>query len=182
MRIHINKWVCLSYTVTYNEHNKVNIQYLIGRKNWLKKLEDLSHLKRSRIVVVKGRRRIGKSRLSQEFAKNKSFFSFAGVALADGINAQDQKNNFIFQLSSQLKISQEKEPIKYTNDWSQVLSNLTNYITQEETVILLDEISWIGNGDSSFVPKLKNWWDLELQKFLNLTVVLIIFIKFKIIV
>jgi len=142
------------------------MENFIGRRDWLKKLGDLSHLKRPKILVVKGRRRVGKSRLIQEFAKGKRFLNFAGVAPSDTINTQDQRNNFIYQLSTQVK-----NPIKYADDWNQALTSLTSCITDEETVILLDEISWMGSGDASFVAKLKNWWDLELQKFPNLTLV-----------
>lgn len=142
------------------------MQQFIGRKSELKKLDELSYLKRPKLVVVKGRRRIGKSRLIREFAKSKRFLTFAGIAPSNSINTQDQKNAFIFQLSEQTKMA-----IPYTDDWGRALSCLTSYITQEKTVVLLDEISWMGSGDSTFVPKLKNWWDLELQRFPNLILV-----------
>jgi len=28
-------------------------------------------------------------------------------------------------------------------------------------VILLDEISWMGDKDPTFIPKLKEWWDKQ---------------------
>jgi AAA+ ATPase superfamily predicted ATPase len=145
------------------------MQKFIGRKKELQKLSDLSHLKRPRLVVVKGRRRVGKSRLIQEFAKTKRFFSFAGIAPSTPIKhtiAQDQRNDFTFRLSAEVK-----SPIEYSGDWSQAFSNLTKHLTQEETVILLDEISWMSDGDPTFISKLKNWWDLELLHFPNLTLV-----------
>ncbi len=40
----------------------------IGRKKELKRLHSLLQMQRSSIVVIKGRRRIGKSRLASEFA------------------------------------------------------------------------------------------------------------------
>ncbi len=52
----------------------------VGRKAELKKLQELNQLDRASLVVIKGRRRIGKSRLAQEFAKDKVFFQFTGLA------------------------------------------------------------------------------------------------------
>ena len=46
----------------------------IGRKQELKQLESLKSHKGADLVVLKGRRRIGKSRLIQEFGKNYHFF------------------------------------------------------------------------------------------------------------
>ncbi|HRH58702.1 MAG TPA: hypothetical protein PLS10_13710, partial [Chitinophagales bacterium] len=34
-----------------------------------------------------------------------------------------------------------------------------NYLSNEPTVILFDEISWMGEDDPTFVGKLKIWWD-----------------------
>jgi Predicted ATPase (AAA+ superfamily) len=42
----------------------------INRENELKKLNSLFALKKASIVVCKGRRRIGKSRLIEEFGKS----------------------------------------------------------------------------------------------------------------
>ncbi|MDR3624653.1 MAG: hypothetical protein P4L16_05895 [Chlamydiales bacterium] len=52
---------------------------LIGRKSELKLLERLTHKKSSSLVVVHGRRRIGKSRLIQEFGKQYRFLHFSGL-------------------------------------------------------------------------------------------------------
>ncbi len=49
---------------------------------------------------------------------------------------------------------------------------LANYIPQDKlTVLLFDEISWMGSKDPTFVPKLKNFWDLILQHYTNVVFV-----------
>jgi hypothetical protein len=48
--------------------------------NELRRLEDLSKSGRACLVVIKGRRRIGKSRLAEEFGKDKVFLPFSGLA------------------------------------------------------------------------------------------------------
>jgi len=139
----------------------------IGRKKELERLTSLSSLKRPILAVIMGRRRIGKSRLAAEFGKDKIFIPFAGIAPVDGSTAQDQREAFARQFYSDFKIA----PLSF-NDWSDAFDNLTAKLTQKPTVILLDEISWMGYKDPLFIPKLKHWWDSSLQKFPNLTVIL----------
>ena len=47
------------------------MQPFVGRENELRRLQDLSRSGRASLVVIKGRRRIGKSRLAEEFGKGK---------------------------------------------------------------------------------------------------------------
>ena len=89
----------------------------IGRKAELERLKALYRKKESSLVVVKGRRRIGKSRLIGECAKiahAKTFWSFSGLAPEDGISAGQQRDNFARQLSLILKIP----PMTFL-DWSE---------------------------------------------------------------
>ena len=130
----------------------------IGRKNELKRLQSLLKKAVPSLVVVKGRRRVGKSRLIAEFAaKNKQsrLLSFAGLAPQKGMTAQTQRDNFAKQLAFLQKI-----PTFTFQDWSDALDHLSLYL-QEGDIILFDEISWMGDKDSSFISKLKAWWDRQ---------------------
>lgn len=130
----------------------------IGRKVELERLKALYKKKASSLIVVKGRRRIGKSRRIGEFAKisnAQTFWSFAGLAPEDGISAQQQRDNFARQLALMLKIP----PMTFL-DWSDAFEHLSLHIKPGD-IILLDEISWMGSKDPSFIPKLKAWWDKQ---------------------
>ncbi len=130
----------------------------IGRKLELERLKSLYKKKKPSLVLVKGRRRIGKSRLIREFAKTCSgqvFWSFAGLAPEDGLGAQSQRDHFARQLALMLKIP----PMTFV-DWSDAFEHLSLHIKPGD-IILLDEISWIGSKDPSFIPKLKAWWDKQ---------------------
>jgi len=131
----------------------------IGRKVELERLQALYKKKTPSLVVVKGRRRIGKSRLILEFAKatvaNQTFWSFAGLAPQDGISPQEQRDNFARQLSLMLKV-----PPMTFYDWSDAFEHLSLHIKPGD-IILFDEISWMGSKDPTFVPKLKVWWDKQ---------------------
>ncbi len=45
------------------------------------------------------------------------------------------------------------------HDWLDAFYALEHYLRPEPTVILFDEISWMGGEDSTFIGKLKIWWD-----------------------
>lgn len=135
----------------------------IGRKVELERLEALYQKKSPSLVVIKGRRRIGKSRLISEFASMnsmKKFWSFAGLAPQEGVTAQEQRDHFARQLS----LIQKIPPMTFL-DWSDALEHLGLYIKAGD-IILFDEISWMGTKDPTFIPKLKAWWDKQTMHIL----------------
>ena len=139
----------------------------VGRESELKKLEDLSHSGKACLAVIKGRRRIGKSRLAEEFGKGKIFYPFSGLAPVKGVTAQDQREAFARQLANLFHLP----PFSFT-DWSDAFAHLSRHLTKKPTVILFDEISWMGSKDPTFVPKLKVWWDLVLQNHPSVVLIL----------
>lgn len=139
----------------------------VGRELELQRLEDLSKSNRACLVVMKGRRRIGKSRLAEEFGKDKIFLPFSGLPPVKGVTAQEQRDAFARQLTSFFHLP----PCTFT-DWSDAFAYLSRNLTAKSTVILFDEISWMSSKDPTFVPKLKVWWDLILQNHPSVTLIL----------
>lgn len=139
----------------------------VGRERELQRLEDLLRSNRASLVVIKGRRRIGKSRLAEEFGKKKVFLSFSGLAPVKGVTAQDQRDAF----ARELAILFHLPSLTFTN-WSDAFDHLSKYLTTKPTVILFDEISWMGAKDPTFISKLKVWWDLVLQNHSSVILIL----------
>ena len=82
-------------------------QVFIGRKNELDRLKALHKKKTPNLVVVKGRRRVGKSRLINFFASScpeNRLWDFAGLAPQEGMNDQSQRDHFARQLVTHLKL------------------------------------------------------------------------------
>lgn len=139
----------------------------VGRKEEIKELELLFKKKTASLVVIQGRRRIGKSRLVREFGKNKPLYIFSGLPLTPQTTQQSQRDEFARQLEKQLNLAE----LKATN-WSDLFSTLARLTIKNKTVILFDEISWMGSKDSDFLGKLKNAWDLEFSQNSNLMLIL----------
>ena len=133
-------------------------QSFIGRTAELQCLKALHSKAIPALVVVKGRRRVGKSRLVAEFASKNTqnrLWDFAGLAPGEGITAQSQRDHFARQLAFVLKIP----PFTF-QDWSDAFEHLSLHL-QAGDIILLDEISWMGAKNPSFMSKLKAWWDKQ---------------------
>ena len=131
----------------------------IGRKNELKALDSLTHKKAASLVVIRGRRRIGKSRLIKEFSKPYRFLNFIGLPPTPKTTAQMQRDIFADQLAKCLSL-----PKLQASDWSELFTSLARETREGRAVILFDEISWMGSEDDSFLGKLKNAWDLEFKE------------------
>lgn len=128
----------------------------VGRKNELERLKALHKKKGPSLIVVKGRRRVGKSRLVNFFASqcaNNRLWNFAGLAPQEKMNDQNQRDHFSRQLASFLKLP----PFNF-QDWSDAFAHLSTYL-KDGDIVLFDEISWMGSKDPSFISKLKAWWD-----------------------
>ncbi|PCJ23557.1 MAG: ATPase [Rickettsiales bacterium] len=143
----------------------------MGREYELKSLYDLTQKKSASLVVLRGRRRIGKSRLAKEFATKYKpvkcrFISFAGLVPTND-TAATQKEEFARQLAKNLNLP----PIK-ADDWGDIFTHLARETQSGRVVILFDEISWMGSKDPSFLGKLKNAWDLEFKNNSNLILIL----------
>lgn len=137
----------------------------IGRKHELGVLNKFLTKKTSSLLVIKGRRRIGKSRLIAEFAAQNSIklLSFEGLAPEKGITAQHQRDEFAKQMGFSSLV---------TNDWSDLFRTLASETQKERVIVLMDEISWMAHGDQTFLPKLKSAWDLSFKNNNRLILIL----------
>ena len=146
------------------------MQDFIGRGDMLKRLEALWKKRTPSLITCRGRRRIGKSTLIEEFARRTAdnFISIDGQAPGDGINNAAQLKSFAQQLSAQTSAPDVK-----LDNWLQAFKLLDNALPKSgRTVLLLDEISWLGGYDRTFVGTLKIAWDRLFKKHDDLVVVL----------
>lgn len=145
----------------------MSVDFFVGRQEELKELSILHRKKTASLVVIRGRRRIGKSRLVEEFAKGKNFLAFSGIPPTSGISEQSQRDVFAKQLAKQIGLSSIQ-----STDWSDLFSVMAKYTEGKQAILLFDEISWMGSLDPTFLGKLKNAWDLELKKNSQLILIL----------
>lgn len=132
-------------------------KYIIGRDLEKKKLEDSLDTKRSELIAVYGRRRIGKTYLIRKYYSKHIIFSFSG--LRNGTRP-DQIENFMLELRELTKQLKDEKP----ENWLQAFSLLVKYLrrvrqTQKKKVIFIDEFPWVDTLRSGFLPAFENFWN-----------------------
>ena len=144
----------------------------VGRQTQLADLKDLwKRRTKAALVTCLGRRRIGKSRLIQEFARRNAqhFFEFQGLTPRDEQTDKHQLRHFGEKLAEYMKLD---EPVAVSS-WTQAFAFLERLIPRQgRTVVLLDEISWMGRHDKDFAGRLKDAWDTRFQHLGGLILVL----------
>lgn len=138
-----------------------------GREFELSKLRGLLQKKSASFVVIRGRRRIGKSRLIQEFGKGMRMITFSGIPPISKTTDQSQRDEFAKQMSLNLGM-----PVIKSEDWNDLFWHLGQQLNKGKLILVFDEISWIGSKDPDFLGKLKNLWDLHLSKNSSLLFIL----------
>lgn len=133
-----------------------------GRDDLLSQLNDLWGKRVSSFVTCRGRRRVGKSTLIEEFARrsNATFIKVEGLKPNSSMTNADELAFFATKLAVQTNCDATPPA-----NWYAAFALLSSVIkNNERTVVLLDEISWMGHFDHVFAEVLKSAWDDLLKK------------------
>lgn len=128
--------------------------HFFGRKRELGLLNELLEKRIASLVVIKGRRRIGKTRLIQEFCQPFKTLRFVGLPPEQKVTAQDQREEFCRQLQEQTGVRGLKP-----DDWGDIFWHLSQFLQKGRVIVVFDEINWMGSHDPTFLGKLKTAWD-----------------------
>lgn len=139
----------------------------IGREKELESLKGLLRKDSSSLVVIRGRRRIGKSRLAEEYAASFSkAYILSGIPPEPGVTPEAQRAEFLRQLQ------EYKLPIYRSDDWGNLFFDLAQECKKGRVLVVLDEITWMGSQDPTFLPKLKTAWDRYFKQNSQLVMIL----------
>ena len=141
-----------------------------GRESQIEQMMALWDKRVSSLVTCRGRRRIGKSTLVEEFARRSGgdFIRIEGRRPEQKLSNEDELATFSRQLSRQ-----SGKTLKTPRDWTEAFDLLDECVgDRRRTVVLLDEISWLAHYDASFSDTLKIAWDGTLKKHARLILVL----------
>ena len=144
----------------------------IGRKDLLEDLESLWRKQTSSLVACRGRRRIGKSTLFREFARRSAdvYVEIEGLppTAEREMTNQDEIDHFMESLDLATGCG-----IRKVERWLQAFAALDEQIDDaKRTVVLLDEISWMGKYDPLFPSVLWKAWETMFHRHEKLIVVI----------
>ncbi|MCP4138650.1 MAG: ATP-binding protein [bacterium] len=138
----------------------------IGRNKEIESLNKIIDTEQATIGVLFGRRRIGKSELIRKAFENKNVLFFEG---AENRSKEEQIENFIFQLSYQVKKEYSTKKIK---TWREAFILLYEEVQTAPAHIVLDEFQWMANYRHEIVTDLKMVWDLYMSRLPGSTLIL----------
>lgn len=142
----------------------------IGREREIEDLNGFWGRDHGVLMTCHGRRRIGKSTLIAEFASRtaKNFISIVGLAPRKGMTDARQRRNFCEKVAEYAN-----REYREAETWSKAFRQLEELLVDGgRTVVLLDEISWMGGYDPDFAGYFKEAWDGYLHKHPNVIIVL----------
>ena len=129
-----------------------------GRDAEMERLSSFAESSKSGFMVVRGRRRIGKSWLLSEFTRRFNAFSFQGDE--DSTNQQLMR-----KFAEQWKAFSGDDTLSIIrlNDlsWLRILNILTSWFQanpSQNHILVLDEIQWIAKRKSGVLSQLKEAW------------------------
>ncbi|MBO4509702.1 MAG: ATP-binding protein [Spirochaetaceae bacterium] len=130
-------------------------ELIIGREAEIKQLQNSYESKESQLVIVYGRRRVGKTFLINHFFNKRFDFKLTGDFKGD---KQVQLDNFY----SELKRQSEKD-LPQPKDWREAFWQLRDYIDtlseDEKHVVFFDEMPWLDAKKSGFLPAFEYFWN-----------------------
>ncbi len=129
---------------------------LIGRESELKTLEEMRLRHDAALILVYGRRRVGKTRLLQEWAKQSGLPTFYWEA--PRTTAENLRSSLAREFGRWAYGEGGPRAPRF-DDWADVFRAIAQQIAERPTILIFDEFPWAVEGDESLPSYLKTAWD-----------------------
>jgi len=124
----------------------------VGREGELAVLRDSWTAADARLIVLWGRRRVGKTELLNHFLKGRRALYFKAADAA----RRDQLRDLSRELA---RVSPNPPlPSQSLGDWEAALAAIEHYVSAERTVVVLDEFQYLAARDKELESLLNHWW------------------------
>lgn len=128
---------------------------LIGREKEIRRLNRALEEREAQLIIVYGRRRVGKTFLINEYFGGDFSFKFTG---AFGESTKVQLKNFVLELNRQAMTKYD-----VPQDWSDAFALLRDYLEskdkEKKQVVFFDEMPWMDRQKSGFLPAFEWFWN-----------------------
>lgn len=133
------------------------MERFIGRKKELEFLDERYRSKRAELVILYGRRRIGKTETLKEFAKDKKVAFYTCTQT----EAKAQLNSFSLAVSSFL----DNKYFSSFKNWTEAFDSVADFVSSdsEKRVLIIDEFPYAVATDREIPSILQKEWDRYLQ-------------------
>ncbi len=131
---------------------------VIGRAKEIQELKHYLGTERADLLLITGRRRIGKTYLIQETYGEQIVFQFTGTK---DESTASQLEKFSIKIS---EYSKSKMNFNAPKSWFEAFNILKTFLqnlrkTKSKRVVFFDELPWINQPKSSFLNEFSYWWN-----------------------
>jgi len=139
----------------------------VGRIFELASLHTIGSSHEASLVIMYGRRRVGKTELLEQAFQDRNLLKFEGI---EGLTEKAQFANVMSQLAD---YAEDKLLAKMAIDtWSEFFQLLARYTHQGKWTIYLEELQWLAHYENTLVSELKYVWDNQFRHNPELIIVL----------
>lgn len=149
----------------------------IRRQPYWKQLKDIDAEPSASIIVVYGRRRVGKTELIEQYFRGRNILKFEGkkpdrTVRRGGIRERKRQiRECLTRLGEYVERPAEYAKINI-DVWSDFYRLLLPLVKKEPVVLYLDEVQWMANYSDDLLSDLKPFWDDSLRHNPDLRIVI----------
>ena len=129
----------------------------IGREDELSFLEDRYHARGGQLIMVYGRRRVGKTEMLRKFCEGKPHVFYACTESTD-----EQQLAAFSERMLQSDLPAARYITRFT-DWKQALESIPELPHRDRKLLVIDEFPYMVRGNRSIPSILQNLWDARLK-------------------
>ena len=133
------------------------MDHFVDREQELQTLQNEYERNGSALVVLYGRRRVGKTTLISEFIKDKNALFFLATEESEAQNRNAFKEKVVeFTKSDLLREADVKT-------WDPLFKSVVDTPSQSKPVIVLDEFQYLGKANAAFPSIFQRIWEKRLK-------------------
>ncbi|MEA1943853.1 MAG: ATP-binding protein [Euryarchaeota archaeon] len=133
------------------------LQQFVDRQNELRLLEDTYEQNKSSLIIIYGRRRIGKTELVKQFIKDRKHIYFLADTRMDIDNIKEMQRAVSFYVKNPLF-----ERVEFT-DWVDLFRE-SDKLLKEKVIIVIDEFPYLIESNKAIPSIFQKIWDLILSE------------------
>lgn len=148
------------------EQSSKNIRF-VGRNDEIKYIQEATKTGEAGILVVYGRRRVGKTELIEHTLHKRNLLKLEGVEDGD---TKAQMVRVLYQLSKALNDNYITH-LKF-NTWLELFDFIASKISEGKWTLYLEEVQWLAEYKNELISDLKYVWDNTLRHNPDLLLIL----------
>lgn len=149
-----------------NTHYPPKNQAFIGRTQELELLQSIGEGREARMLIVYGRRRIGKTELIEQAYRERNLIKLEGL---EGEDEEYQRRALADQIA---RYTNTRHGRFRTESWRDIFELIVPIVAEGKWTLYFEEVQWIAHYRGTFASELKYYWDNFFRNNQDLVVVL----------